>query len=87
MAARVQVILDEKELSAIRARARRDGQSVSAWMRAAARTRLADAGPRRFTTAADLKAFFRECDAREKGREPDWADHLATMERSRGSRG
>ena len=80
MATRVQVTLDEKELSAIKARARRDGMSVSAWMRAAARVRLEDVGPR--FGAAELDAFFKRCDARERGQEPGWVEHLVTIDRS-----
>jgi hypothetical protein len=86
MAVRVQVILDEKDLSSIRERAHREKVSVSAWMRAAARQLLARIEPRRFRTAADLRAFFKACDARERGREPDWEEHLATMQRSRRTR-
>lgn len=86
MARRVQVIFDEMELSAIKERARRDGLSVSAWMRAAARLHLEDTERRRFRTTAELSAFFRDCDGRERGKEPDWEEHVATMERSRRSR-
>jgi len=31
----------------------------------------------------DLRDFFRAVDAREKGREPDWDEHLAVIGRSR----
>jgi hypothetical protein len=37
----------------------------------------------RLNSAADLKKFFKACDLREKGREPDWEEHLEAMERSR----
>ena len=88
MTIRVQVILEEKELSAIRQRAKLDKLSVSAWMRAAAQAQLAGAERRRFRTAAELKAFFKACSKQEQdqGREPDWDEHLATMDRSRHSR-
>ena len=35
----------------------------------------------------ELREFFREVDAREKGHEPDWEEHLAVMARSRASGG
>jgi hypothetical protein len=37
----------------------------------------------KITSAADLRRFFKACDLREKGREPDWEDHLKAMEDSR----
>jgi len=39
--------------------------------------------PVRITSATDLRRFFKACDLREKGREPDWQEHLKVMERSR----
>jgi len=39
----------------------------------------------RITTLHELKAFFRFVDAREKGRELDWGEHLAVVSRSRAS--
>jgi hypothetical protein len=33
----------------------------------------------------DLDALFAACDAREEGTEPDWEEHLAMIERSKGS--
>jgi hypothetical protein len=35
------------------------------------------------TSAADLRKFFKACDLREEGREPDWEEHLKTIEGSR----
>jgi hypothetical protein len=35
------------------------------------------------TSPADLRKFFKACDLREKGREPDWEEHLKAMEESR----
>jgi hypothetical protein len=32
---------------------------------------------------ADLRKFFKACDRREKGREPEWKEHLEAMEQSR----
>jgi len=37
----------------------------------------------KITSAADLRRFFKACDLREKGREPDWRAHLKVMDESR----
>ncbi|MEA2328405.1 MAG: hypothetical protein QOE68_3364 [Thermoanaerobaculia bacterium] len=37
----------------------------------------------KMTSAADLRKFFKACDLREEGREPDWEEHLKTIEESR----
>jgi hypothetical protein len=34
-------------------------------------------------SASELREFFKACDLREKGREPDWQDHLRTIEASK----
>ena len=65
--------------------ARMEGMSLSAWLRAAARQRLAD--KQRFVpfeSAEDLQRFFRECDALEGPKlEPDWEEHLEGVNESR----
>jgi len=48
------------------------------WSRKARRS-----GEKKISTAADLKRFFAECRRQEKEREPDWKDHLRTIELSR----
>jgi len=35
------------------------------------------------TSAAALRKLFKACDRREKGREPNWENHLKVMEESR----
>ncbi|MDE2852094.1 MAG: antitoxin [Acidobacteriota bacterium] len=65
--------------------ARREGMTLSAWLRAAAHQRLA-AGQRSdaFETPGDLEAFFQGCDAIEgPDTEPDWSEHLAVIDESR----
>ena len=65
--------------------ARREGVTLSAWLRAAAHQRL----ERRMEDSAleevsDLDRFFAECDEREGSeREPDWEEHLAVITASR----
>ena len=83
--ARVQVVIPDEDRDRFVAQARREGLTLSAWLRAAARERLAARrSDEPFETAEDLAAFFRECDARAgPGREPDWEEHLATMRESK----
>jgi hypothetical protein len=37
----------------------------------------------KLNSAADLTRFFKACDLRENGSEPDWEEHLDAMEQSR----
>ena len=59
--------------------------TLSAWLRAAARECLdARQHVKQFGSAAELGAFFAECNAQAgPGREPDWEEHLAVMRESR----
>ena len=85
--ARVQLVMSDEERARFTHEARREGVSFSAWMRAAACDRFEARRARPFASAAELDAFFRECDAREgEGREPDWEEHLRAIDESR-SRG
>ncbi len=65
--------------------ARKEGMTLSAWLRAAAHHRLQQGQKERaFEGTADLKRFFEECDALEgPAREPDWEEHLAVINESR----
>jgi hypothetical protein len=84
---RVQVLLQEAEREQFRRQAEREGLSLSGWLRRAGQERLRSRQGRRLSTVRELREFFREVDAREKGREPDWEEHLAVMARSRASGG
>lgn len=87
MTARIQVVLSERERELFRRQAKAEGLSLSAWFKRAAYERLAGSrATRGFGSAEDLQAFFERCDQREKGREPDWEEHLEVIERSRRSR-
>lgn len=83
MSIRIQVVVDEREREVFNAQARREGRSLSDWMRVAARERLAAAGSKSIKTPEDLKRFFAECDAREVLPEPDWDQHLEVIAASR----
>lgn len=82
--ARVQVVIPDEDRDRFVAQARREGLTLSAWLRAAARERLtARDSVRPFETVEDLEAFFRECDAIEgPEREPDWEDQRAVLRES-----
>lgn len=83
MTTRIQVLLAEDEKERLQAQARRDGLPLSTWLRRVALERLEtqEAGTL-IRSEEDLHAFFGDCDAREKGREPDWEEHRAVIERS-----
>lgn len=85
MTTRIHLIIDEHERDAFRARAAVQGLSLSEWIREAARERLERERPMEITTVADLDRFFAERRDAEDGKEPDWEQHLAVMERSRGT--
>jgi hypothetical protein len=79
MAVRVQVVLDAKDRERFREHARREGMSLSAWLRRAGQKMVEQ---HRRWTPAELRAFFREIDRRNKGkgREPDWEETKRLIE-------
>ena len=81
---RVQVLIEKREREAFLQLADQEGKSLSGWMRESALDRLAatKAVPR-ITSSSDLRKFFKACDLREKGQEPDWDEHLKVMNESR----
>lgn len=83
---RIHILLDDAEKERFRRQAEREGKSLSAWLRDAGLERLA-AGERRrsLDTLDELHAFFAACDARERGREPDWDEHERVIRESKRS--
>lgn len=75
--------MDEIEREAFREAAAREGLSLSDWLRRAARNRLSSVAPPKLDSAQRLRAFFEECDERERGTEPDWSEHQKVIEGSR----
>lgn len=76
MSIRVQVILDEEDVTRFKSQAMKESKSLSAWLRDAGKKMIALNHPQQRLTDPDaLKQFFRKCDEREKGTEPDWEDH------------
>ncbi len=79
---RVQVLLTEEEREALRRQAERDGRSLSGWIREAAIGKL-ESVDEVMASAEELRDFFAARQTEERGREPDWEDHLAVIDRSR----
>ena len=83
--ARVQLVIPDEHRDRFLHQARKEGLTLSAWLRAAARERLSRkqrSDP--FESANDVEAFFRGCDALERDRpEPEWDEHLAVIGESR----
>ncbi len=82
---RIHLVVSEPDRTRYAAAARREGLTLSAWLRAAAADRLdrrASAEP--FRTEDDVWRFFEDRDAETGcGPEPDWEQHLAVMRASR----
>jgi hypothetical protein len=73
MSTRVHIVLEPEEKERFRARARREGMSLSEWLRDVARQALVRGeGGQEIRTVEQLQEFFRRCDQRESGTEPDW---------------
>lgn len=83
MATRIHIILDEAEKELFRRQAEREGKSLAAWLREAAREKLAEDDRRaRLDTVEALRGFFAECDRREIEAEPDWDEQKKLIEGS-----
>ena len=75
MSVKVQVILKQEEAARFKSRALQESKSLSGWLRDAGNTVLEmDQENQKLGTPEALKKFFRECNRREKGSEPDWED-------------
>ncbi len=83
--ARVQLVIPDEDRERYAHQARREGLSLSAWLRAAAQERLLRRQQTRpFRSPADVERFFRQCDALGGAdTEPDWDEHLAAIDESR----
>lgn len=77
------ILLDRAEKERFRRWAEREGKTLSEWLREAAREKLAaSSAGRALDTREALESFFEGCDARERGEEPDWAEHRRVIEGS-----
>ena len=83
--ARVQLVMPDADRDRFVDQARREGMSLSAWMRAAARERLETRQQvKLFESPEDVREFFRSRVALDGPEtEPDWSEHLRVMNESR----
>ena len=83
--ARVQLIIRDEDKSRYIHQARKEGLTLSAWLRAAADERLErNSCIDPFESIADMKEFFYKCDKLESdGIEPDWEQHLFVIQDAR----
>ena len=83
MSVRIQVILDERELAKFKSQALRESKSLSAWLRDAGKKILQENQKREpLREPVFLREFFKECNKREKGAEPDWDEQKSLILRS-----
>jgi hypothetical protein len=84
--ARVQLVIPDDDRARFVQQARREGMTLSAWLRAAAHDRLQQRERTGvFDSPENLAEFFRRCDDLAGSEpEPDWDEHLAEIERARG---
>ena len=82
--ARVQLVIPDEDHDRFVLQARKEGLTLSAWLRAAARERLDDRQRLQlFLSPADVEAFFMACDTLEGPEtEPDWDEHLSAIAES-----
>ena len=83
--ARVQLVISDADKSRFVSQARREGMSLSAWLRAAAHNRLAEREKvKRFESEEEMREFFRRCHERAgPGPEPDWEEYLEIINESK----
>ena len=83
--ARVQLVMQDDDRELFVDQARREGMSLSAWLRAAARDRLeARQSVKLFESPQDVEEFFRSRAALDGPEmEPDWTEHMRVMSESR----
>ena len=85
--AKLQLIIPDADRDRFVDQAQREGMTLSAWLRTAARARLETwQRIRRFESPEDIRAFFRACDdAQGPESEPDWGERLKVIGKSRAS--
>ena len=82
--ARFQLIIPDEDHDRFACQARLEGMSLSGWLRAAAKDRIEQRERLKpFTSSADVREFFQtHDDSGSDLREPDWDEHLKTLEPS-----
>jgi hypothetical protein len=79
MTKRVQVLLDDTEKARLERGAKYLGRSLSAFMREASLSKLAELENQKLFSKRELRDFFKQCGKIETGKEPDWAEHLQVI--------
>lgn len=83
MSDRIHFVVDSVEKERFRRAAEAEGKTLSEWLRGLARERVeAQADRPRLDTPEALRRFWRACDVRAEGSEPDWAEHRRRIEAS-----
>ena len=84
--ARVQLVIPDEDHDRYVRQARREGISLNAWLRTAARERLdKHKAIMQFESPEEVQEFFASCaDGEGPGTESDWSDHLRVIHESRG---
>ena len=85
--ARIQLVLSDGDRERYIYHAKREEKSLSAWLREAAQEKIdkdTKDDQRPFTSAEEVRAFFRECDAMNEGFGPelDWEEVKKIIEES-----
>ncbi len=76
MSKRIQVILNEEEALQFKNQARKEGKSVSSWLREAGNKVMElNNSKRKLRDSASLKGFFQKINSKKEGTEPDWEEH------------
>lgn len=83
--ARVQLVIPDEDRDRFVQQARREGLTLSAWLRATAHARLEyRQRSELFESPADMEKFFMVCDTLEGPEtEPEWDEHLSAITGSR----
>ncbi len=88
--ARVQLVIPDEDRAKFVQQAKKEGLSLSAWLRTAAREKLEKQQDRRpFESVEELEDFYKRIDARHEaeglGPEPDWEEHKRVINTPRKS--
>jgi hypothetical protein len=76
MSKRIQVILDDEDALQFKNHARKEGKSVSSWLREAGKKVIElNHSQGKLKDSAALKKFFQTINSKKEGTEPDWEEH------------
>ena len=83
--AKIQLVIPDEDRDRFVRQARKEGLTLNAWLRVAARKRLEDRQHSQpFLSPADMEDFFMACDILDGPEvEPEWEEHLSAITASR----